>query len=89
MELVCTGEHLLSLESQYDESEQMLQTITTALMLVALHRAPLLTLKVSGKSTKELQRLCTQKMGKAGKSGLSRLPEEGKREYGKRKGRGK
>lgn len=49
---------------------------------------PLLTMRVSGKSTKELQRLCTHKMGKAGKSGLSRLPEEERREYGKRKGRG-
>lgn len=48
-----------------------------------------LTLRVSGKSTKMLQKpfMCTD-MGKADKSGLTRLVEERKREYGKRKGRG-
>lgn len=60
----------------------------TALMFGSPAQPPL-TLSVSGKSTKMLQKLFTCiGAGKAGKSGLTRVGDEGGRECGKRKGFG-
>lgn len=69
MELVCSGENLLSLENHLGESEQMTQRTVTALVFESSVQL-LLTLRVSGKSTKMLQKsfMCTG-MGKADKSG--------------------
>lgn len=77
MELVCSRECLLSLENQYGESQQMTSMTVTALMFGSPAHPPL-TLSVSGKSTKMLQKLFTCiGVGKAGKSGLTRVGEEG------------